>query len=239
MVKKLFSYNLDSSTTKPLIYMLIIILAIILLFLLFQIYFGYLRNPFDRFPGVSGRFGIGANSLIVPHHKLEVEKWVKSIKKELRKHNFKTLKEVKKFLENQYGPFNSTLLSFFTKSNNNYKKGELFFTFSEDIIADECQNSSNPYCFKNGHFIPGNNYLYDETPDGQAYVQEYIKIANTGGGWYAAFFINNEKTIIEKYTYIISIPEFDLLIAANYYPSNNTIHTHKQHNHLHDFGKLI
>ena len=53
--------------------------------------------------------------------------------------------------------------------------------------------------------------------------------------------MNNEKTIIEKYVYIISIPEFDLLIAANYYPStsNNTIHTHKQHNHRHDFGKLI
>jgi len=238
MVKK-NKFNILDSTIKPLIYMLAIILAIIFLFLLFQIYFGYLRNPLDRFPGVSGRFGIGRASLTVPQHKLETERWVKDVKKKLRKHNFKTLKEVKKFLENQYGPYNDKLISFFIKSNNNYKKGDLFYVVSDDIASDQCQYVSNPYCFKEEHYIPGNNYLYDKTPDGLLYVQEYIKIANSGGGWYGAFFVNNEKTIIEKYTYIIAIPEFDLLIAANYYPNNNMIHTHKQHNHQHDFGRLI
>lgn len=238
MKKKIEYKNLDA-TIKPLIYMLIIILAIIFLFLLFQIYYGYLSNPLDRFAGISGRFEIGRKPLIISQHRLETQKWMNSVKEQLRKHKFTTLKEVKKFLENQYGPFDESIISFFTKSNNSHNIGDLFMVVPNDIYADQCQNAVNPYCFKSSHYIPGNNYFNDKTPDGQLYVQEYIKIANTGGGWYAMFYRNNEKIIIEKYIYILPIPEFDLLIAVDFYPNDNMVHTHKQHNHLHDYGKLI
>ena len=86
-------------------------------------------------------------------------------------------------------------------------------------------DSRDPNCGAAAAKNVGKNLWSMKTLDGIHAVQEWIKIARSGGGWVAYYWRDpsDKMTIQPKYTYIVPVPGQNMLVAAGFWATKKDI----------------
>jgi hypothetical protein len=187
-----------------------VILVSVLFFLLMQVRLGYISCNLGRFPGVQGEA-----PWLEDHSKYLLEKmestksFVDKTKSSIQNSKLSPEK-LYKHLGKQRGPAGEDLLAFASTTTDKHEKGTLLVRTDSVGVC----NIHHPYCHTIKKRWLGKNLWDLRLDDGSYEVRNWISLAKSGGGWWAAYWKSPTGIIIPKYVYVVNVPTQNLILLS-------------------------
>ena len=196
---------------EPLKLIIAIVLLCTIFYLIVQLRLGNIRCNIGYYPGVQGTVDLDKHLLQDASRLMEkTEGQLKKIRYTMQRAPM-TYETIVGKLQSESVNSDNLIDCYTLKDSPKYERGVLLFTNNS---MSKCM-ADNPYC-KSSHTVSGKSLLNYRGPDGVYKIRDYIKLANSGGGWMGSYWRDMGGAVSRIYTYVMPIPTRNVFMTSSF-----------------------